>query len=89
MRKVDLSSKETRVLDDKFRHHARDTCVCAISKLESTINNEDAEKYFVFTFENILEPDPKNQAKAIADGLDYQKFKTTEQTVAQVVRQCS
>lgn len=88
-RKVDLSSKETRVLDDKFRHHARDTCVCAISKLESSINNEEAEKYFAFTFENILEPDPKNQAKAIANGLDYQKFKTTEQTVAQVVRQCS
>ncbi|OYR11823.1 hypothetical protein CEV32_1357 [Brucella rhizosphaerae] len=89
VRKVDLSRKETHVLNDKFRHHARDTCVCAISQLENSINNEEAEKYFAFTFENILEPDPKNQAKAIANGLDYQKFKTTEQTVAQAVRLCS
>ncbi|KAB2686789.1 hypothetical protein [Brucella pseudogrignonensis] len=89
VRRVDLSSKETRVLDDKFRHHARDTCVCAISELENSINNEEAEKYFAFTFENILEPDRKNQAKAIANGLDYQRFRDTEQTVAQAVRQCS
>jgi len=89
VRRVDLSSKETRVLDDKFRHHARDTCVCAISKLEGSLDSEEAGKYFAFTFENILEPDPKNQAKAIANGLDYQRFKDTEQTVAQAIRQCS
>ena len=88
-RRVDLSSKEMRVLDDKFQHHARDTCVCAIAKVESSLESEDAEKYFAFTFENLLKPDSEIEVRSTVNGIDYKRYKTTEQTVAQALRQCS
>ena len=89
VRKVDLSRKEMRVLDDKFRHHARGTCVCAIAKVESSLESEDAEKYFAFTFENLLKPDSEIEVRSTVNGIDYRRYKATEQTVAQALRQCS
>ncbi|GAA5627292.1 hypothetical protein Brsp05_02579 [Brucella sp. NBRC 12953] len=88
-RRVDLSSNEMRVLDDKFRHHARDTCVCALAKVESSLESEDAEKYFAFTFENLLKPDSEIEVRSKVNGIDYRRYKATEQTVAQALRQCS
>lgn len=88
-RRVALSSKETRVLDNKFRHHARDTCVCAIAKVESSLESEDAEKYFAFTFENLLKPDSEIEVRSTVNGIDYKRYKAIEQTVAQALRQCS
>lgn len=88
-RRVDLSSKEMRVLDDKFRHHARDTCVCAIAKVESSLESEDAEKYFAFTFENLLKPDSEIEVRSTVNGINYKRYKAIEQTVAQALRQCS
>lgn len=88
-RRVALSSKEMRVLDDKFRHHARDTCVCAIAKIESSLESEDAEKYFAFTFENLLKPDSEIEVRSTVNDIDYKRYKAIEQTVAQALRQCS
>lgn len=88
-RRVDLTSKETRVLDDKFRHHARDTCVCAIAKVETSLESGDAERYFAFTFENLLKTDSEIVVRLTVNGIDYKRYKATEQTVAQALRQCS